>query len=129
MSTKPEQESRRPQLFIGDVVPELVGEVEPQLAESVVQGKWNRRLNEARTNGRLIRQAPYIGQSPLQPVTLGEQQLEGFCGDVIPRHPAASVGLYRQFYPPCVGVQDVWYQVTAQPTPGSAATEWFEAML
>jgi hypothetical protein len=72
---------------------ELVGEVEPELAEGPIEIERNRCLNESRPNRRVIRQATHIGQPSGELATLGGQQLEGFCGDVVPCHPVASPGL------------------------------------
>ena len=46
MSSQPDQESSGPQLFVGDVMTELVGEVEPELAEGPIEIERNRCLNE-----------------------------------------------------------------------------------
>ncbi|MEY2524775.1 MAG: hypothetical protein QOJ66_3340 [Ilumatobacteraceae bacterium] len=72
---------------------ELVGEVEPELAEGLIEIERNRCLNESRPNGRVIRQAAHLGQPSGELAALGDQQLEGFCGDVVPRHSVASSGL------------------------------------
>ena len=72
---------------------ELVGEVEPELAEGPIEIERNRCLNESRPNGRVIRQAPHIGQPSGELAALGDQQLEGFGGDVVPRDSLASSGL------------------------------------
>ena len=93
VSSKPDQKSSGPQLFIGDVTTELVGEVEPELAESLIEIERDRCLNESRPDGGVIRQAPHIGQPSGELAALGDQQLEGFGGDVVPRHSVASSGL------------------------------------
>ena len=72
---------------------ELVGEVEPELAESLIEIERDRCLNESRPNGRVIRQATHIGQPSGELAALGDQQLESFRGDVVPRHSLASSGL------------------------------------
>ena len=72
---------------------ELVGEVEPELAEGAIEIERNRCLNESRPNGRVIRQATHIVQPSGELATLGDQQLEGFRCDVVPCHSLASSGL------------------------------------
>ena len=72
---------------------ELIGEVEPELAERLIEIERNRCLNEARPNCRLIRHATHIGKSPVELAALGDEQLESLSSDVVPRHPVASSGL------------------------------------
>ena len=129
MSTKPDQESGSPQLFVRDVATELVGEVEPEFAERMVELNRDRRLNETWSNSRLVCQATHIGQSADKLAALGEQQLERLCGDVVPSHPVASPGLQRQLQPAGIGVQRVGHEMTAQPTARRAATARFETVL
>ena len=108
---------------------ELVGEVEPELAERLIEIDGDRRLDEARPDVGLISQATHIGQSPGQFAALGEQQLEGFGGDVVPSDPATALCLERQLQPAGIGVQAVGHEMTAQPPACRAATARFEAML
>jgi hypothetical protein len=116
-------------LFVRDIAPELVGEVEPKLAERMVQIKRDRRLDETRANSRVFCQATHIGQSPRKLVALSEEQLEGFCGNVIPCHAVAPAGLLRELEPAGVSVQRVWHEVAAQPPSRGAASERLEPML
>jgi hypothetical protein len=51
---------------------ELVGEVEPELAEGLIEIERNRRLNESRPNGRVIRQATHLGQPSGKLAALGD---------------------------------------------------------
>ena len=72
---------------------ELVGEVEPELAERVIEIDRNRRLNEPRPNCRLIRHSTHITEPPGKLAALGDEQLESLSSDVVPSHPVASSGL------------------------------------
>jgi hypothetical protein len=129
MCSNPDQESRGPELLVGDVMTELVGEVESELAERLIEIKRNRRLNEPRPNGRLIRHTTHIGKSSGELAALGDEQRESLSSDVVPCHPVASLGLKRQLQSTGVGVQGVGDEVPAQPTTRCAATARFEAML
>jgi len=108
---------------------ELVGEVEPQLAQGVIEVERNRCLNESRPDSRLVRQSTHFGQPPGELAALGNQQLEGLCGDVVPRHSLTSSRLQRQLQPPRIGVQRMGNEVSTQSAAGRAATARFEAVL
>jgi hypothetical protein len=129
VSTKPDQESGSPQLLVWHVATELVGEVEPELAEGMVEIGRDRRLHQPRTNGRLLCQATHVGQPAGELAALGEQQLEGLCGDVVPSHAVTSPGLQRQLQSSGISVQGVGYEMTAQSTSRRAATARFETVL
>ena len=129
MSAKPHQQRRGPQLFVGDVAAELVGEIESELAKRLIELEGNRRLDETRSDVGLIGQPPHIGQSPGKFAALGEQQLEGFGCNVVPSHAPTSPCLQRQLQATGIGVQTVGHEMAAQPPARRAATARFESML
>ena len=123
MGPDPDQQRRRPQLFVRDVAPELVGKVETELAERVIELDWDRCLDQSRPDGCLVGQTANIGQSPGYFVALTQQELECLDRDVVPRGSLTTTGLLLQLETPRVGMQRVWNEVASQPPAGRATCE------
>jgi hypothetical protein len=110
-------------------VTDLVGEVEPKLTERTVEVGRNRRLNETRADGCLIRESTYFGQPPRDLGAVGEQQLERLRRDIVPRDTTTSASLLRHLQAAGVRVQRVWDEVSSQPRAGCTTTAPFDSVL
>ncbi len=119
----PDQQRRRPQLFVGDVAPELVGKVEAKLAERVIELDRDRCLNQSRSDGCLVGQPANVGQSPGNFVALAQQELERLDRDVIPRGSLTTTSLLLQLETSRVGMQRVWNEVASQSPAGGPPSE------
>ena len=63
VSAKPDQQRRRPQLFVWHVSAELIGKVQPKLGESVIEIDRDGCLHQSRSRGCLLGQSADVGQS------------------------------------------------------------------
>ncbi len=129
VSAKPDQQRSRPQLLVRHVAPELVGEVQPQLAECEIQIRRDRRLYQTRTRRCLLGQPTNVGEASADVAALSEQEFEGLGGDVVPCDTTAPASLLQELEPTSVGVQRVGHEVTAKSTTGRTATERLDTML
>jgi hypothetical protein len=84
VGSNPDQQGRRPQLFVGNVAAELVGEIEPKLTQRVIERYRDRCLDEPGPDGCLIGQSANVEQSSGHLVALGQQELERLDRDIVP---------------------------------------------
>jgi hypothetical protein len=78
----------------------------------MVEVERDRRLDQSRADRCLARDSAHIGETPGELGALGEQQLDSFDGDVVPRDAAAPPRLLGELQASGVGVQRVWYEMT-----------------
>ncbi len=129
VSANPDQQRGRPQLLVRHVAAQLVGEIEPKLAECEIQIRRYGRLHQTRARRCLLGQPANVGKAPADIDALSEQEFESLGGDIVPCDTTAPASLLQKLEPTSVGVQRMGHEMTAKSTTGCTATERLDTML